>query len=170
MLLWCPWVASSLLGGITVSLLGQTLGEVRKKGQELGFPLMQANVLVLFCFACDLCPETPFPEAVRGTVLRQHPGACPAAWASHEHFMVLTLGDKVYFAFFFFLKSYDLPNLKPLDYPEGIRNKTTQLHCPQTRARRLVPWRQPSTLLQPSFLAAPGWDQVQGVLFLLCRK
>lgn len=55
---------------MTVSLLGQTPGEVRKKGRELGFPLTHANVLVLFSFACDLCPEMPFPEAVqRGAVL-----------------------------------------------------------------------------------------------------
>ena len=162
-------MASSLLGDITVSLLGQTLGEVRRKGQELGFPLIQANVLVPFSFACDLCPEMPFPEAVRGTVLRQHPGACPAAWASHEHFMVLTLCDSVFCLFSFFLKSYDLSNLKPLDYPEGIRNKTTQLRCLQLlQACSLAAAQRPA----PAQLSGSpgGGTRFREVLFLLCRK
>lgn len=111
MLLQCPWVGSSLLGNITVSLLGQTLGEVRKKGPELGFPLIQANVLVLFPSHVPCVEKCPSPRPCRGELcLDRIQAPAPAAWASHKHFMVLTLCEKVYFAFFlFFLKVTTYP-------------------------------------------------------------
>ena len=76
MLQWCSGRVAAMSVGWKCfvrcydRLFTRTLGEVRKKGRELGFPLTHANVLVLFFFACDLCPEMPFPEAVqRGAML-----------------------------------------------------------------------------------------------------
>lgn len=89
-LLQCPWVGSSLLGNITRPLLGQTLGEVRKKGPELGFPLIQANVLVLppHVPCVEKCPSL---RPCRGELcLDRIQAPALAAWASHKHFMVLT--------------------------------------------------------------------------------
>ena len=65
-LLQCPWVGSSLLGDITVSLLGQTLGEVRKDGPELGFPLIQASVLELFPSHVPRAQKCASPRPCRG--------------------------------------------------------------------------------------------------------